>query len=82
MPDATILDWAVREQRILITQDHDFGMLAYKSGQSHAGILLLHMGHALRSERVAVIRWILETHGHELVAHFSTFENGRLRIRP
>jgi predicted nuclease of predicted toxin-antitoxin system len=81
MIDADILAWAVRDQRILITQDHDFGALVYYSGRPHSGILLLRMGQARRDERIAAIRWILRQHGHELPGHFSTFENGRLRIR-
>jgi predicted nuclease of predicted toxin-antitoxin system len=82
MPDADILAWAVREQRILITQDFDFGTLVYHSGQPHTGILLLRMGEARSTERVAALRWILAAHAEDLPHHFSTFENGRLRIRP
>ena len=81
MPDVEVLSWAVREQRILITQDHDFGMLVYQSEQAHAGVLLLRMGQARRAERIAVIRWILDQHAREIPGHFSTFESGRLRIR-
>jgi predicted nuclease of predicted toxin-antitoxin system len=44
MIDTDILAWAVRDQRILITQDHDFGALVYRSGWSHRGVLLLRMG--------------------------------------
>lgn len=81
MPDTTILAWAVREQRILITQDHDFGALVYQSSQPHAGILLLRMGESRRAERVAVLRWILDNYATELPQHFTIYENGRLRIR-
>ncbi len=35
MPDGDVLDWAVRERRIPITQDHNFGMLVYQSKQDH-----------------------------------------------
>ncbi|MDX9956326.1 MAG: DUF5615 family PIN-like protein [Anaerolineae bacterium] len=81
MPDTAILAWAVSEQRILITQDHDFGALVYQSGQCHAGILLLRMGEARRAERIAVLRWILDNYAIELPQHFTIYENGRLRIR-
>jgi predicted nuclease of predicted toxin-antitoxin system len=81
MEDTAILTWAVREQRLLITQDHDFGALVYQSGASHAGVLLLRMGEARRAERIAVLRWILDNHAADLPGCFSVFENGRLRIR-
>ncbi|MGC9348114.1 MAG: DUF5615 family PIN-like protein [Anaerolineae bacterium] len=81
MRDTDILEWAVRDHRILITQDHDFGTLVYHSGLPHAGVLFLRMGEARRSERIAVLHWILEQHAADLPNHFSTYEHGRLRIR-
>jgi predicted nuclease of predicted toxin-antitoxin system len=81
MRDSDILRWAVRDQRILITQDHDFGMLVYHSDQPHAGVLLLRMGQARRKERLAAIEWILQHYAGELTGCFSVFENGKLRIR-
>jgi predicted nuclease of predicted toxin-antitoxin system len=81
MLDSEILHWAVRDQRILITQDHDFGMLVYRSNQPHAGVLLLRMGQARRAERIAALKWILQHHADELPGCFSVFENERLRIR-
>ena len=81
MSDPDMLGWAVREQRILITQDHDFGVLVYQSGRPHAGVLLLRMGESRRAERIAALRWILQEHAEDLPGHFSTFDNGLLRIR-
>lgn len=81
MTDVAILEWAVRERRIVITQDHDFGMLVFHSGRPHAGVVLLRMGEARRVERIAVMCWILAHHASDLPDHFSVFENGRLRIR-
>ena len=81
LSEVSILQWAVRERRIVITQDHDFGMLVFHSGQPHAGVVLLRMGEARRAARIAAIRWILEHYASALADHFSVFENGRLRIR-
>ena len=46
MSDAEILALAVREQRIVITMDKDFGELVYHSGREHVGVLLLRMEEA------------------------------------
>ena len=81
MPDRDILDWALRDRRIILTQDHDFGALIHHSGESHAGILLLRMGHARREERIAVMRWILKEHAADLPGCFCVYANGRLRVR-
>jgi predicted nuclease of predicted toxin-antitoxin system len=82
MSDALILQWAVREQRIVITQDLDFGILIHHSNQPHAGVVLLRMGDARRSERIEVVQWILDHYAAYIPDHFCVFEDGRLRIRP
>ncbi len=81
LSDAAILDWAVREGRLIVTQDKDFGVLVYRSGQAHAGILLLHMADATRQERTTTLLWLLRHYAPDLVGHFSVYENERLRIR-
>jgi predicted nuclease of predicted toxin-antitoxin system len=81
LSDAAILHWAVQEQRLVITQDHDFGALVFHSGQPHAGVLLVRMPASSRDERLRVVLWILEQHGAALAGRFSVFESGRLRIR-
>ncbi|MDY0084031.1 MAG: DUF5615 family PIN-like protein [Ignavibacteriaceae bacterium] len=43
MKDADILELAVKEARLIITMDKDFGELVFNSKISHAGVLLLRM---------------------------------------
>lgn len=40
LPDDVVLDLAYREQRILITNDKDFGELVVREHQPHAGVIL------------------------------------------
>jgi len=40
LPDEEVLALAQREQRILITNDKDFGELVVREQQSHAGVIL------------------------------------------
>ena len=70
MSDVSILLWAVREQRIVVTMDTDFGELVYHSGHSHSGVLLLRMPGARREMKVRIMRWILEHHASDLPDHF------------
>ncbi len=81
LSDAAILGWAMREDRLIITQDNDFGALVYRSGQPHAGVLLLHMAEATRQERTTTLLWLLRHFASAIVGHFSVFEGDRLRIR-
>ena len=39
--DEAMLEWAVTEQRILITMDKDFGELVFREGLDHAGLVRL-----------------------------------------
>jgi predicted nuclease of predicted toxin-antitoxin system len=43
LDDMDILDWAVQEQRLVVTMDRDFGALVFESLQPHAGVLLLRL---------------------------------------
>lgn len=43
-PDDIILSFALRERRIVIACDRDFGKLATVLGRSHAGIVFLRLG--------------------------------------
>lgn len=41
LPDEEVLALAVREGRILITHDRDFGELVFRRGHPHAGVIYL-----------------------------------------
>jgi predicted nuclease of predicted toxin-antitoxin system len=47
--DAEVIDMAVREQRIFVTEDQDFGQLVYAAGKPTAGIILLRFPATARS---------------------------------
>ena len=81
LPDSEILARAVREQRLVITMDKDFGELVYRSGQPHSGVLLLRLGEARSRKKVSVVRKILTQHAKQLTGCFAVYQGGRLRIR-
>ena len=56
MSEDDILAWAVREQRLVVTMDKDFGEMVYRSGRAHAGVLLLRLDDATGDEKVRVLR--------------------------
>jgi len=81
MPDVDILAWAVRDSRLIVTMDKDFGELVYRSGVPHTGVLLLRLEAARTAEKCAVVSDIFANHAADLPNHFSVYQNGRLRIR-
>ena len=78
--DDEILAYAVREGRVLVTLDKDFGDLVILHGRPHAGILRL-VGVAAR-QQAAVCQYVFSLYEADLVSGaIITAEPGRLRIR-
>ncbi|MFH1245314.1 MAG: DUF5615 family PIN-like protein [Candidatus Omnitrophota bacterium] len=49
-PDFEILKWAIKEERIIITEDLDFGNILLYPPKLHHGIILLRFRHALEDK--------------------------------
>lgn len=79
--DLEILAHAVRESRLLVTLDKDFGELVIVRGERHSGIIRL-LGFSARRQG-EVCAQVLAAYETELVAGaLLTVEPGRVRIRP
>jgi predicted nuclease of predicted toxin-antitoxin system len=80
--DSVILARAASEGRVVVTNDKDFGELAFRSGQAHAGIVLLRLRDESASNRVRVVTNVLERWAHRLPGSFTVATDGTVRIRP
>jgi predicted nuclease of predicted toxin-antitoxin system len=77
-----VLAWAVRDERILLTFDKDFGELARASVlPKSCGIVLFRMPMPSPS-RVGDVLAGLITARNDWLGHFSVVEPGRIRMRP
>lgn len=81
MTDTDILAWANLEQRIVVTQDKDFGELVYRLGKQHFGILLLRLDDADADKKRDIVLEILDQYANQLPNRFAVFQGNRLRIR-
>jgi predicted nuclease of predicted toxin-antitoxin system len=80
--DANVLARAVREQRILLTFDKDFGELARGSGIPRTcGIVLFRMSLAGPGEIGKRLADVVSKRD-DWAGHFSLVEPGRIRMRP
>jgi len=81
MPDQDVLAWAMREERILLTFDKDFGEVARRSALSvTCGVVVFRMPMPVPGavgERLAG----LITTRDDWAGHFSVIEPGRIRMR-
>lgn len=79
--DSEILSLAVKDSRMVITMDKDFGELVYNSGKKHAGVLILRLEDANGEQKVGIVKKILHEHADKIENKFCVFQDGRLRIR-
>jgi predicted nuclease of predicted toxin-antitoxin system len=80
--DQDILARAVDEERIVVTNDKDFGELVFRSGQAHHGVLLLRLHDESAANRVRMVQAVLEQHADQLEDHFTVATESGIRIRP
>ncbi len=77
--DRELLPWAVREDRVLVTIDTDFGEFIFLQGQTSRGVIWLPDVRA--DQRVAVLEEVLRAHANDLAAGASiTVKPGRIRV--
>ena len=80
--DPDILARAVSEERILVTNDKDFGEIVFRGGQAHHDVVLLRLHNESPANRVRVIKCVLEQYADRLVRNFTVATEGGIRIRP
>jgi predicted nuclease of predicted toxin-antitoxin system len=78
LPDHAVLQIAVKEDCLLITEDKDFGELVFRLRFEHRGILLIRSQAEINAENIVNI--ILKYSG-DLRNKFSVLTSDKLRIR-
>ena len=81
LPDEAVLELAVAESRLLITEDKDFGEWVFAHRHAMTGVLLIRYPASLRSSMVAAVVDLIRGHAPELDGSFTVLEPGRARIR-
>jgi len=79
--DLEVLRMATEEQRILITEDKDFGDWVFAHGEKIEGVVLLRFSARARRTLAERIGALVRECGPELRHSFTVFEPGRARIR-
>ena len=81
LPDEMVLELAVAENRLLITEDKDFGEWVFAHQHAMAGVLLIRYPASMRSSMVAAVIDLIGRHATEIDGSFIVLEPGRARIR-
>lgn len=78
--DQTVLATAVRERRILVTADLDFGEMVVRQGLPHASIILMRLPGAALATKLARLHAVLRHHADQL-DRFIVVAEQSIRVR-
>ena len=81
LPDEMVLELAVAENRLLITEDKDFGEWVFAHQHAMTGVLLIRYPVSMRSSMVTAVIDLIGGHAPDLDGSFTVLEPGRARIR-
>ena len=79
--DRELIEQAQREQRILITEDKDFGWLVFVSASDSAGVILIRFPGNARDRLPQIIANLVQEQGKQLRNAFTVVQPGYIRIR-
>ena len=78
--DPHVIALAVDEQRVLLTEDKDFGRLVFAHGERAHGVILLRFPPSARAQIARDVVQLTEEHGDRLSDCFVVIRPGRIRM--
>jgi predicted nuclease of predicted toxin-antitoxin system len=78
--DAAILEWAVKERRVVVTLDKDFGRLVFLQARRHVGVIFLRLQNESSHHITAVLLNVLQTYQEKLAGTFTTVTDTTVRM--
>jgi len=70
MADDEVINRAFSENRILVSNDKDFGEKVYREQRPHRGLVLLRLEDERAETKIAVMRQLLDNHAERLADQF------------
>jgi predicted nuclease of predicted toxin-antitoxin system len=80
MDDDEIVQKAFAENRILVTNDKDFGEKIYRQGWSHRGVVLLRLDDERAVIKIDALRRLLADYADQLADHYAVVTETRVRF--
>ena len=81
IPDDVVLDRANAETAMLVTEDKDFGELAFRQALVHHGVILVRLAGLSTAAKTAILIQLLEEQRLELPGSFTVVSPEFVRIR-
>lgn len=80
LDDESVLQRAVAENRILITNDKDFGEMIFRANKPHKGVVLLRLEDERSAKKIEVLKRLLDEYADELAGNFVVARETVVRI--
>ena len=80
--DDEVLLEAYNEERIILTEDKDFGELVYRLKKSSKGIILIRIDVKEKHMKWFRLKKLIENYEERLPGHFVVFGTQKFRFRP
>jgi predicted nuclease of predicted toxin-antitoxin system len=78
--DSNVIKLALSENRVLLTEDKDFGQLVYAHGQKTVGVIFLRFPLSARKQIARNVVKLVKEEGKKLAGSFVVVQPGRIRI--
>ena len=82
MRDEKLLSLARKENRILVTNDRDFGELVFLQRKLSTGIILFRVKGQKSHEKAKLMKKVIKHHDDKLLNHFTVISLKKIRIIP
>jgi len=82
LDDISILNMARKDNRILLTNDKDFGEIVFRQKQIPAGIILFRVKGQDVKEKIKLLRKLLAAHSDKIAKHFVVVAKDKFRFIP
>ncbi len=80
MEDDEIIQKAFAENRVLVTNDKDFGEKVYRARQSHRGVILLRLDDERVASKISVLEKLLACYADRLADQFVVVTETKVRF--
>ena len=80
MEDSQIIQKAISEQWIIITNDKDFGEMIYREKYEHRGVILLRLDDERTGNKMRVIGQLLESYAKQIEGRYIVVTETRIRV--
>lgn len=81
MDDDLIMAKANAEERVLLTQDKDFGELVFRLKQVHHGVILIRLEGYNPQAKASIVLNVIRKHNTRLKNSFAVIQPNAIRIR-